>query len=63
MPGSRVCEGCGKSYTLPLPYEQANPVIRDFCFDCVTEKVMNPSTIAAVKAEPVKEGMVGDWYV
>jgi len=36
MPESRDCEDCGKPYALPIPYEQANPVIRDKCVECIS---------------------------
>lgn len=32
----RTC-GCGAHYRLPVPYERANPTIRDLCPDCVYE--------------------------
>lgn len=35
FPEHRICEDCGKPYTLPIPYDQANPQIRDKCLDCI----------------------------
>ena len=36
MDGSvRTCTDCGESYNLPIPYEQANPLIRDLCLPCI----------------------------
>jgi hypothetical protein len=32
----RKCEDCGKQYELPLPYAQANPLIRNKCVDCIS---------------------------
>ncbi|MDD1695115.1 MAG: hypothetical protein LUQ71_10365 [Methanoregula sp.] len=32
----RIC-GCGDHYRLPIPYERANPLIRDMCPNCVYE--------------------------
>ena len=31
----REC-GCGKCYTLPVPYDKANPAIRDMCPVCIS---------------------------
>jgi hypothetical protein len=31
----RIC-GCGDHYTLPMPYEYANPLIRDMCPICIS---------------------------
>ena len=36
MPELRDCEDCGEPYTLPIPYEQANPQIRDKCVECIS---------------------------
>jgi hydrogenase maturation factor HypF (carbamoyltransferase family) len=32
----RIC-GCGDHYTLPIPYDRANPRIRDLCPFCISE--------------------------
>jgi hypothetical protein len=32
----RIC-GCGDHYCLPLPYEKANPRIRDMCPVCLSQ--------------------------
>ncbi len=32
----RTCIDCGKQYLLPIPYEKANPLIRDRCVDCIS---------------------------
>jgi hypothetical protein len=38
----RICTGkkedgtsCREIYDLPIPYEQANPIIRDLCPECI----------------------------
>ena len=33
----RKC-GCGQTYTLPIPYDHANPAIRDLCTACFSEE-------------------------
>jgi hypothetical protein len=30
-----VCIRCNSKYTLPLPYEECNPVYRDYCPLCM----------------------------
>ena len=54
MPELRDCEDCGGSYTLPIPYEQANPQIRDKCVECISimQKTHENTN------EPVKE----EWF-
>lgn len=37
---SRKC-ACGRTYTLPLPYDAANPEIRDLCPDCLSKEQWN----------------------
>jgi hypothetical protein len=33
-----ICKTCGSEYTLyDLPYEKANPLIRDYCIDCIAD--------------------------
>ncbi len=31
----KVCRDCGEPYVLPIPYADANPLIRDRCVDCI----------------------------
>ena len=36
--GECVCKKCGDEYSLAgLPYERANPIIRDYCIQCIAE--------------------------
>ena len=52
----RVCEDCRKPYTLPIPYEQANPQIRDKCLDCIKAMQRDHETTD----EPAK--VKDEWY-
>jgi len=61
MPGSRVCEDCGKPYDLPVPYDRANPLIRDKCLDCIAVLQRNHERPAPVAKSG--DSFVGDWYV
>lgn len=51
----RDCVDCGKPYDLPIPYEQANPAIRDRCVECISVMQHNHEEKAY---EPVKE----EWF-
>ena len=46
----RTCADSGKTYDLPIPYEKANPDIRDKCIDCIEK----------YQQEHEKKG---EWYI
>lgn len=48
MTGMRTCATCGKEYPLLIPYEKANPKIRDLCVDCIEEMIIQAEERADV---------------
>ena len=56
MPELRECEDCEKLYTLPIPYDQANPLIRDKCVNCISIMQRNHEKTP----EPVKKK--DEWF-
>jgi len=55
----RTCKDCGKLFDLPIPYEQANALIRDRCTDCIA-KLQREHEEKMQKPQPEIAGQ--DWF-